>query len=387
MNLEERLIALLEKAEIAGNDKIEAYERALEVSVNGYRVIHKRDVDEIYVNNYNPEWIRSWNANMDIQLCLDYFAVITYISDYYSKDDSGTMKHIKEAMKQARDESLQSKLALVVHQFLTHRQIGESEAYFRLLQHLHMKHSNIEAAFIQTGFKDNRSKFLKKLTDEEAKYCTNIINVTGRKGLYTEKPSLIDKYMRRDFSIHPDVFEISYLQFGKRYVATKTGPKQQDKFKPKELEEESVEKRHVLEEFSEIDFIVTHDFEAKKNIKFLPKFIKINDPKPGEPSFMKLRSPIVARMHKFSQTKHPHEFYFSELQLYKPFTSESELGPDSLDKCKKLYDEKSCNSDNRKVINVKSLLMIHLAEVEEGKEKAREVIDSNAGTVLDPQKE
>ena len=38
---------------------------------------------------------------MDIQLCLDFFAVITYISDYYSKDDSGTMQYIKDALKAA----------------------------------------------------------------------------------------------------------------------------------------------------------------------------------------------------------------------------------------------------------------------------------------------
>ena len=113
---------------------------------------------------------------MDLQLCLDFYAIITYISDYYSKDDSGTMKFIKEALKQAGNESLKSKLSLVVHQFLTHRQIGECEAYFRILPHLHMKHSNIEAVFVQTGFEQNRSKFLKKLTESEAEQCANKLN-------------------------------------------------------------------------------------------------------------------------------------------------------------------------------------------------------------------
>ena len=121
--LKDRLVSLLGKAEIEGEDKIKAYEKALKISSNGYRVIHKRDIDEIFVNNYNPEWIHSWNANMDLQLCLDYFAVITYISDYCSKDDSGTMKHIKAAMKEAGNETQKSKLALVVNTFLTHRQI------------------------------------------------------------------------------------------------------------------------------------------------------------------------------------------------------------------------------------------------------------------------
>ena len=88
---------------------------------------------------------------MDLQLCLDFFAIITYISDYYSKDDTGTMCFIKDALKRAENESLKTKLALVVSTFLTHRQIGESEAFFKILPHLEMKSSNIKSVFIPTG--------------------------------------------------------------------------------------------------------------------------------------------------------------------------------------------------------------------------------------------
>ena len=136
--------------------------------------------------------------NSIIQLCLDYFAVITYISDYYSKDDSGTLHHIKEALKNSEDDTLRSKLSLVENTFLTHRQIGECEAYFRIIPNLNLKSSNIEAMFIPTGFKKNRSRFLKRVSEEEAKKCEDVIVLEDRKGLYIEKPSLLDKYTRRD---------------------------------------------------------------------------------------------------------------------------------------------------------------------------------------------
>ena len=386
--LKNRLIALLKKSGVPGDDDdimIEEYEKALSVSTNGYRVIHKRDIDEIFVNNYNPEWIINWNANMDLQLCLDFFAVITYISDYYSKDDSGTMKHIKEALKQAENDSLKNKLSLVSHTFLTHRQIGESEAYFRILPHLHMKESNIEAVFIATGFKQNRSRFLRKLEDGEVVHCDNPIEVEGRDGFYTEKPSLIDKYMRRDFNDHQDVFDISYLQFAKKYTPTRTGPKDEEAFKPKEF----VKVNGEIKEHSKLDFIVTHNFndDEKQVVKFLPKYIKINDVQPGEPGFMKLRSMMVARLHKLSQTKSPHEFYYSEIQLYRPFNDEGKLYPNSLDKCKELYDELSEHNDTRKVTNVKNILMEHLEAVEDGSDKAKEIIDSNAGVTMDAENE
>ena len=97
------------------------------------------------------------------------------------------MGHIKEALKKSGNESLQAKLSLVIHQFLTHRQIGESEAFFKIFPHLQMKSSNIEAVFLQTGFKANRSGFLKELTKEEAHQGKNVIRVENKDGLFTEK--------------------------------------------------------------------------------------------------------------------------------------------------------------------------------------------------------
>ena len=58
----------------------EEYNEALRVSKKGKVIILKRTVKELWVNNYNPEWIRAWNGNMDVQLCLDFFAIVTYIT-------------------------------------------------------------------------------------------------------------------------------------------------------------------------------------------------------------------------------------------------------------------------------------------------------------------
>lgn len=51
------------------------------------------------MNNYNPEWIKAWNANMDRHICLDYYAIMTYITAYYIKDESGTTEYIRNALK------------------------------------------------------------------------------------------------------------------------------------------------------------------------------------------------------------------------------------------------------------------------------------------------
>ena len=126
----------------AGVSKV-SYREALSVSVKGTSVVLKRRPCEMNINNYNPEWIKAWNGNMDLQVCLDPFAVSTYITDYYTKDESGTTKFLIEAAKECRGKEISEQLRYMTNTFLTHRQMGESEAQYRMLPHLHLSESNI----------------------------------------------------------------------------------------------------------------------------------------------------------------------------------------------------------------------------------------------------
>ena len=67
----------------------DAYHSALAISTKGKIVILKRNLNELYINNYNRKWLLAWNGNMDLQFCCDSYAVVTYICDYYSKDKTG----------------------------------------------------------------------------------------------------------------------------------------------------------------------------------------------------------------------------------------------------------------------------------------------------------
>ena len=63
-NIEKRVKDLCEAAKV----DYDMYLKALSTSKTGYSVVQKRDLDEIYINSYNIEWIRAWNGNMDIQV-------------------------------------------------------------------------------------------------------------------------------------------------------------------------------------------------------------------------------------------------------------------------------------------------------------------------------
>jgi len=168
-----------------------------------------------------------------------------------------------------------------------------------------MKESNVEAVFVQTGFKENVSQFLQKITDEEAIKYDIAIQVAGREGFYIEKPSMMDKYVRRDCDSHTDVMEITYIQFCKRYIPTRIKPEKEESLKPDTYLKPST----GISGYSKLDFIVTHDMDMKTILKKLPKYIRIKDPYPGEPAFVKLRKSYVVRLHKFNQEKKPHEYH------------------------------------------------------------------------------
>jgi hypothetical protein len=140
----------------------EEYYEALKVSSMGNKIILKRTPKEIWINNYNPEWLRAWNGNMDIQVCTDIFAVVTYITDYYSKSETAVMEHWLKAWNESKSMDFKSRLHNLKDTFLTHRKMGECEAYYRVLPALHLKDSNIKCVFVTSGFPENRSKFLLK---------------------------------------------------------------------------------------------------------------------------------------------------------------------------------------------------------------------------------
>ena len=77
--------------------------------------------------------------------------MISYVTDYYSKDDTGTMEIMKKIMDQSEKKDLQDRMRQVANIFLTHRQMGESEAVYRLIPSLTLSMSNITCQFVATG--------------------------------------------------------------------------------------------------------------------------------------------------------------------------------------------------------------------------------------------
>ena len=206
---EVRIREACQKAKVVYED----YIKALSFNRMGYKIVLSRDVDEIYVNNFNVEWMRNWDANLDIQVAIDFLAVITYISNYISKADIAIVDMVRRAVKETSATDYKEKMKIAANVFLKSRQIYESEAVYRLIPSLTLSMSNVSCQHVFTGFKDERSIRWIKATEEQLKSGIKVVQLDNQDGFYFEQQTMWDKYLRRPSSIE----NICFAQFAKMF--------------------------------------------------------------------------------------------------------------------------------------------------------------------------
>ena len=201
---------MLIKAEVT----MEEYEEALSFTKTGYKVTIERDLTEIFINSYNVEWMEAWDGNMDIQLCFDYHATITYITDYYAKDDTGLMELINSVVQQDASESTKERMKTVANTFMTHRQIGGAEAVYRLLPNMVLKNSNVGCQWLAVGKRSEMSKRWKLATKKEIESREGLVQIKDREGLWYQQQDMLSKFLRRSEKVEL----ICPVQFGKMFT-------------------------------------------------------------------------------------------------------------------------------------------------------------------------
>ena len=81
---------------------------------------------------------------MDIQFCLDTYAVVTYITDYLSKGDVGLTKALAKALSESKELNEFDRLNYIKKVYFTSRQVCVSEAAYKLIYGLNLKGSNVK---------------------------------------------------------------------------------------------------------------------------------------------------------------------------------------------------------------------------------------------------
>ena len=129
-----------------------------------------RDIDEIWVNSYNPEITEAFDANTDVQVVIDFYAIITYVTEYFVKDDSsGVVSQLFNSLKENEDVDLKGKMKMLMNCWIRNRVMGQAEAVYRLVKDFQFRDSDAVCVFAHTGPRNERSKMLKN-TMEKPEY-------------------------------------------------------------------------------------------------------------------------------------------------------------------------------------------------------------------------
>ena len=195
---------------------------------------------------------------------------------------------------------------------MTHRQMSEAEAYYKILPNLTLEYSNIDTVFIPSDRKELRSKFLQKINEDDQLIPKGAEVKGGRDGLFIEKPDIISKYCRRKITEdNPELGALSLMQFAKNHQPVRQWKDDEESALIAKKESKVQEKIGTWENEEErvADFYVTTN--EKYHYTRLPNVIRLNDCNPGEvPIWVKRTFPKAARIHKKKENNDPHRFFY-----------------------------------------------------------------------------
>ena len=119
---------------------------------NKTSVVLKRKPGDIWINQFNKDLLRSWNANMDIQYIVDAYSCVVYIISYISKAEREMGLLLDCAQKEGHKGNLDAKAAFksLGSVYLHNREVSAQESVYRLTG-MHLKECSRKVTFIPTG--------------------------------------------------------------------------------------------------------------------------------------------------------------------------------------------------------------------------------------------
>ena len=253
----------------------------LKICSTGNSVVMQRKPFESWINTYNPDVIRVWRANMDLQYILDPYACVMYIAAYMLKSERSMGELLKQVSKECGSEDIRTQLRRLGSVFLNHREVSAQEAAYRILS-MPLKQLSRKVVFVNTAAKEDRVSLLKPI---------NQIKDMDEDSEDIYQTSLIDRYAAR-----PDhLSNMCLAEFAANYT-TRSG---------QELPEDET-----------TDALPLPDNDKTGRCES----IKLRS---GLGCMYKRKREAIICFHRFNQEKEPSKVYRSKIMLYLPWRDES----------------------------------------------------------------
>jgi hypothetical protein len=276
----------------AGFQSYEEFQQALTKIGKKPEIVMQREVKDAWINPYNPDLLRAWNANMDIQLILDPYSCVMYILSYISKAEHELGEILKTAQEEIRagtnatDPRTQMKKLGSV--YFENREVSIQESIVRTCS-IKMKDSSRLVTFIPT---DNNAKMSKPLSQIQAMAGQN-----SEDDIWMT--SLEDRYKARPRT--PEFEAMCQATFASEYRVLAKSEASSAKDKPTV-------------------------FKLENNLGYIMKRTRGGN--------------AVIRFTKFSETANAEKYCESQLKLYLPFRLNSHLKPDPYESYEEFYNDR-----------------------------------------------
>ncbi|XP_070411903.1 uncharacterized protein [Nothobranchius furzeri] len=257
-------------------------------------VVHKRNIHDIWVNQYNTDLLRCWNANMDIQFVCDAYACIVYIISYISKAEREMGLLLKHAQNEIKhNENLDAKQALnkLGNVFLHNREVSAQESVYRVTN-MRLKEGSRKVTFVPTG--DNIVRMSLPL---------NVIQNSAN-GNQIWMTNITDRYKSRPKS--SEFMDMCIATFASEYRNVPNS----EKSRP------------------EVVSLLNNNGCVRKRTR---------------------TNVAVVRYARFSKEQDPEKHYQSQLQLFLPYYTENQLKPSQFTTFQEFYETGSITNSSKNI--------------------------------------
>ena len=169
----------------------EEYYQALSISSSEDFEIHlRRPTDSCFVNNYFPEGLKAWEANMDLQPVFNHYKAVTYMCKYLSKAEDECSNAMKQAFQEAREMncSKYEEMVKIAKAYASKRECSVQEAVYHVMPELWLRKTFPKVQFMNTNLPEQRFRMAK--SEEE-------LSELPEDSTDVFKRNMLDRYMNR----------------------------------------------------------------------------------------------------------------------------------------------------------------------------------------------
>ncbi|MES9882265.1 MAG: DUF6570 domain-containing protein, partial [Sedimenticola sp.] len=273
----------------------DVYHEALEHSATDTSVFMRRNPCDVNINNYSPEILRAWQANMDFQFVSNPYACIQYVVAYITKDEREMGTLLQAVSKETADQGIQQQMKKCARAFTNSRSVSAQEAIYRVLG-LPLHKSDFQTIWIPTGLPHQRVHLLK----------SNSVLDT----LEEEDENIFVSSMEEKYAARPDVLTSWCLSY---FVSWYTASSLLD---TNDVQPDILEDVQLPVIDNPADFLAVAD---------APEHFVICTSSGATYKMKKRKKQALIRYHTYSILREPESFYYSELFLFVPWRTDDDI--------------------------------------------------------------